>query len=270
MRVVIMSLWLLSALAGQTRAEATAVCVLVVNAATQRAVVEQGDCDLRATPASTFKIALAVMGYDSGFLVDAETPRLAPRAGDPDWGGPAWTRATTPAAWMRHSVVWYSRRITHALGAPSLTRYAMALRYGNADFTGDPGRDNGLDRAWIASSLRISPREQVAFLGALATDALPVATEAMARTRRIVQRDDRAGWRIWGKTGSAWPRFPDGRFDRSSGWGWFVGWAERDGQTLIFARLAQDVARAEESPGARARAAFLDAWPMMAARSAGR
>ena len=82
---------------------------------------------------------------------------MAFQAGDPDRGGANWTKDTDPADWMRYSVVWYSQRITHAIGAESLARHTRDYAYGNADFSGDPGFDNGLKRAWIASSLRLSP-----------------------------------------------------------------------------------------------------------------
>ena len=76
-------------------------------------------------------------------------PVLDYREGDPDWGGEEWKQPTDPTRWLKYSVVWYSQRITHALGAERLTAYANAFSYGNADFSGDPGKNNGLERAWI-------------------------------------------------------------------------------------------------------------------------
>jgi beta-lactamase class D len=73
------------------------------------------------------------------------------RPGDVDWQ-PAWRQPTDPAAWMRHSVVWYSQRISQALGAARFRRYVGDFGYGNADGSGDPGQANGLARSWIGSS----------------------------------------------------------------------------------------------------------------------
>lgn len=242
------------------------LCTIVADAGSGEILVEKGSgCGDRVTPASTFKIALAVMGYDAGILADAGNPVLPFRTGYPDWGGDAWRRPVGPADWMKHSVVWFSQRITERLGTERLTGYARAFGYGNADLSGDPGRNNGLERAWIASSLRISPREQAAFLGRLATSRLPVAASAIAGTKAIVERSDRSGWAIQGKTGTAYPRRADGSFDRARAWGWYVGWAQRDGRVVAFAYLQQDEKRNPVSGGLRARDALLDAWAGLAA-----
>ena len=255
--------------AAVTPAHAGLLCTIVVDARDGTVVFEQGKkCGERVTPASTFKIALAIMGYDAGFLADAHSPVLAFRQGDPDWGGDAWKRPVDPAAWMRHSVVWYSQRIARELGARRMSDYAAGFGYGNADFSGDPGKDNGLDRAWISSSLRISPREQVAFLRRFVRGDLPVAAAAIARTEAIVEGAEAAGWRLRGKTGSAYPRRPDGAFDRARPWGWYVGWAEKGGRRLVFAHLVQDERRETVSGGLRARSALLASWPDMVARLA--
>lgn len=240
-------------------AMAAPVCMVI--AETDGAILhEDGDCRSRVTPASTFKIALSLMGFDAGFLKGPHEPSLAYRKGDPDWGGEAWTRPNDPASWLKYSVVWYSQRITHALGAERLTGYASRFGYGNADLSGDPGKDNGLDRAWIASSLKISPAEQVVFLGNLVERRLPVSPDAIEKTESIVESQTAAGWTLSGKTGSAYPRKADGSFDRARAWGWYVGWARRGGRTLVFARLDQDETRQSVSGGLRARDALLAEW----------
>ncbi|PZU25016.1 MAG: class D beta-lactamase [Shinella sp.] len=247
-------------------ADAKIVCTLVADAATGAVLLEQGDCQSRVTPASTFKIPLAVMGYDAGVLKDANNPVMAFRKGDPDWGGANWTRNTDPASWMRYSVVWYSQRITHTMGAAELTRYARSFGYGNADFTGDTGENNGLDRAWIGSSLKVSPREQVAFLRRLIFGTLPVTKTAMANTRAIIESQAVDGWTVHGKTGTAYPRNKDRSFDYARGFGWYIGWAERQGTTLVFARLTQARERTSGSPGMLTRDGLLNDWPALAAR----
>ncbi len=95
------------------------------------------------TPASTFKIAISLMGYDSGFLKDEHAPALPFRQGYPDWN-PSWKTTTDPTSWIRNSVVWYSQQVTRSLGAVRFRRYATAFHYGNEDVSGDPGRHDGL------------------------------------------------------------------------------------------------------------------------------
>lgn len=240
-------------------AQAKTVCTLLMDARSAQLLLKNGDCASRVTPASTFKIALAVMGYDAGILKTAHEPVMRFRAGDPDWGT-NWTRDTDPANWMRYSVLWYSQRIAAALGTDALTRYAHDFSYGNADFSGDPGFDNGLERAWVSSSLMVSPREQAAFLRLLVADGLPVDPKAMALAKSIVEVHQQDGWRFHGKTGGAYPRRADRSFDYARGWGWYVGWAESDAKTLIFVRLTQASERTPGSPGTRARDEFLREW----------
>ncbi|SFZ85900.1 beta-lactamase class D [Devosia enhydra] len=258
--LLLTALVLVVTIAAGLPARAATLCTLVADARSGVIRHQSGTCDEPVTPASTFKIALAVLGFEAGILTADDAPVMTIRPGEPDWGGPAWHRPVDPRAWMTHSVVWYSQRIAASLGAQRLEAGARRLGYGNADFAGDPGKDNGLQRAWISSSLLISPREQVAFLAALATDALPVDRASMALARSIVETNAAGGWTLHGKTGSAYPRRADGSLDRARGWGWYVGWAERDGQLLTFARLAQDERRESVSGGLRARESLIVDW----------
>jgi beta-lactamase class D len=241
-------------------ARADTVCILLLDAPTGSVLLDEGDCRTRVTPASTFKLPLAVMAFDTGVLSDAHHPVMAFQPGDPDWGGANWTKDTDPTDWMRHSVLWYSQRIAHAIGAEALTRHALDYGYGNADFAGDPGFDNGLERAWIASSLLVSPREQAEFLRRLVMDELPASSRAMRTARGIVESRHLGDWVIHGKTGTAYPRRADRSFDHARGWGWYVGWAQKADRTLVFVRLTQATERTDESPGNLARDALLADW----------
>ncbi|MGV8955037.1 MAG: class D beta-lactamase [Cypionkella sp.] len=244
-------------------AHAATLCTLVADAGSGQILVEQGSgCDTPTTPASTFKVPLSVMGFDAGMLVDAHNPALPFKEGYADWGGEEWRHTTDPQRWLDLSVVWYSQVITRSLGAEQLARYARAFDYGNADFAGDPGADNGLERAWISSSLKITPRQQLSFISRLVNGQLPVSATAMQTTLSIMQqRTTSDGWQMVGKTGSAFPRKANGSLDRQHGWGWYVGLAKRDGRTLAFVRLTQDDGGEAGSGGLRTRDALLRDWP---------
>ena len=79
------------------------VCTAVADAATGRILTQEGRCDQQVTPASTFKIAISLMGYDSGFLIDEHSPALPFRQGYPDWI-PSWRTTTDPTSWIKNSV----------------------------------------------------------------------------------------------------------------------------------------------------------------------
>ncbi len=264
MKIGLFSLGILGAAGVFQAAEAKTICTIVADAATGATLVEEGNCQERYTPASTFKVPLSLMGYDAGFLKDAHAPSLPFREGYPDWGGENWTQTTDPTRWMKYSVVWFSQVMAQSLGEPTLHDYAVKFDYGNADFSGDPGKNNGLERAWISSSLKISPREQVAFLRKLVNRTLPVSAHATDMTMKIVETTVLPdGWTAQGKTGMAYPRKPDGQFDYDHPWGWYVGWATKGERTLVFARLVQEETRQKGSAGARVRDGLFKELPAM-------
>ncbi len=210
-------------------------CTLIMDADTGHTRMEDGDCDTRYTPASTFKVPLALMGYDAGLLTDTHTPR---------WDWPPNQRApqrdqkpVDPTIWQADSVVWYSRELARQLGGKRFGTYVHRLAYGNEDVSGDPGARNGLTRSWISSSLKISPREQAAFIRRLLAQDLPVSAEAQKKTKDILPVFQTAsGWKVHGKTGSG-SLPPQGKTEQAGKpVGWFIGWAERDGKTIVFAR----------------------------------
>ncbi|WP_439817933.1 class D beta-lactamase [Zavarzinia sp. CC-PAN008] len=238
-------------------------CTLIQEAGSGAVLLREGACDQRFTPASTFKVPLAVMGFDAGILVDAAHPRWDYRA---DMAAPARDRRTVdPMVWERDSVLWYSREITRRLGAERFARYVDALGYGNRDVRGTAGRGDGLTHAWLASSLEISPDEQVAFLQRLLAGSLPVSAQAMAGTRAILPRFTAGNWSVQGKTGTHWRRLPDGGRDRDRPLGWFVGWASQGTRTIVFARFRNDDTPMAQPLGPAVRAAFLADLPRLMA-----
>lgn len=257
------ALSLLVAGLASTSVHAKTLCTVIADANTSQTLVQQGDCSTRVTPASTFKIAISLMGFDSGFLKDEHAPALPYRTGYVDWGGEVWRQPTDPARWIKYSVVWFSEQVTQSLGQQRFQNYATAFQYGNEDVSGDPGKHNGVMGSWIDSSLRISPLEQVAFLKKVVNRQLPVTPHAFDMTERITEVTTLPdGWDIHGKTGMGSPGTA-GAFDRAHAYGWFVGWARKGSRTLVFARLIQDE-KVEEGPaGVRARDAFLQAWPTL-------
>ncbi|MCF8482788.1 MAG: class D beta-lactamase [Rhodospirillum sp.] len=243
---------------GAGAAESTVLCTVAVEAESGAVIRKEGEgCEGRVTSASTVKIAIALMGYDAGFLKDEAAPELPFKEGYVDWRE-SWRQPTGPARWIRESVVWYSQRIMETLGRDRVQAYVDTFHYGNRNLSGDPGKDNGLTTAWLSSSLKISPMEQVAFLRAVVGRTLPLGDRAYDMTARITDLGTRpSGWWIHGKTGSGLPRNPDGTLQFGHAYGWFVGWAEREGRTVVFARLTQDNGKQARPSGPRARDAVL-------------
>jgi beta-lactamase class D len=231
--------------------------------ATRTAVVWHGACAARYTPASTFELPLALMGYDSGILKSKTEPTLHYQPGDIDSGESAWKEPTDPERWMRLSVVWYSQRIAAALGERKLREYAQSMRFGNAGFTVGAATSESSRPAWLDSSMLISPAEQAEFVSRMLTGELPVSAGAVEQATALLPGHTVAGWSIRGKTGTAVPRDAGGRSDEARALGWYVGWAEKDGRSLAFAYLAQDEGRQATPAGVRARGHMHQEWPRL-------
>lgn len=236
-------------------------CTVLLDAASGVQLAREGHCDERVTPASTFNIPVALMGFDSGILRDEHAPVLPFKAGYPAYIA-SWRFDTDPSSWLHNSVLWYAQQVTRGLGGARFQAYVQRFDYGNLDVGGDPGRDNGLAQSWVSSSLRISPLEQVRFLRKVANRDLPLSERAYVMTARIMPRQALAnGWEVLGKTGTAPALLPDGSDDATRQYGWYVGWAKKGQRTVVFARLVLDAKQASAMGGARARDAMLRELP---------
>lgn len=233
--------------AGSASAEEPVRCTVVLAVETGNVLHQQGSCDHRAYPMSTFKLPLAMMGYDAGILVDDKTPRWEYQQ---KFNAPKRVqKATDPTIWQAQSVVWYSQELTRRLGEQRFHDYVESFAYGNGDVTGGPGGTQGLTESWLMSSLEISPNEQVDFLRRFLRGDLLISTHAVAMTQAITPRfDAKGGWTVHGKTGSGRMRDSRGKADSGRPIGWFVGWAEKQGRRVVFARLLVDAKSHEESP----------------------
>ncbi|NRR30677.1 class D beta-lactamase [Oxalobacteraceae bacterium] len=236
-------------------------CTELADAASGRRLVHEGHCDERVTPASTFNIAVSLMGYDSGILHDAHAPVMPFRSGYADWNR-SWRASTDPSSWIKNSVLWYAQQVTAKLGAERFEQYVKSFNYGNHDVSGDSGSDNGLATSWVGSSLKISPVEQVDFLRKLVNRQLPLSPKAYDMTFRIMPPIRLSnGWEVHGKTGTAALVLPDGKDDPVQQYGWFVGWASKGERTVVFARLALDQRQKDHPGGGRAKEALLRDLP---------
>lgn len=189
-----------------------------------KTIHEEGDCITRHSPASSFKIPLALMGFDSGIFKNTTDPIWKYK---PEYGASIkiHQQDLNPKTWMQVSAVWYSQILTEKLGMEKFQAYVDEFNYGNKDLSG------GLTTAWWVknSSLKISPQEQIIFIKNLLDEKWILSNNAYDYTREILDKGilyDQ--WKIYGKTGSSAPL------------GWFVGWVEKDNKTYIFAYQRND------------------------------
>lgn len=224
-------------------------CTLIVGYPKGDIVQKDGDCETRRPPASTFKIPLALMGYDARILIDQRNPAWSFEPGF-TVNKPDDKQTTDPASWEKNSVVWYSQKLTTLMGMATFQKYVDQFDYGNRDLSG------GLTEAWLFTSLMISPVEQVDFIRKIFDQKLGLDYNAYGMTRAIIPEfTSTSGWTVHGKTGSS-GRLPDGKTAQ----GWFVGWADKDGVRVIFAKLIFVGYDPEKPAGPQAREMFLGAF----------
>jgi beta-lactamase class D/beta-lactamase class D OXA-1 len=211
-------------------------CFILYNLTQHKIVSEYNPgnyCNQRIAPDSTFKIALSLMAFNQG-VINQQT--VFKWNGKKEEDFPEWNQDQTPARWLKYSILWVSQQITPQLGSARIKNYLAGFKYGNQDFSGDPGQHNGLTDAWLSSSLKISAVEQLHFLKAMLSNELPVTSEAVAHTKEnLYQGKLDHGADYYGKTGSG----RHGRNERETNPsklrdGWFVGFIENGTQQYIF------------------------------------
>jgi len=234
-------------------------CTVIADAGSGKALYQDGVCDQRFSPASTFKVPLSLIGYDAGILSDEHTPTWDYK---PEFAAVKREQKTVdPTIWEKDSILWYSREITRRLGPESFAGYVSKFDYGNNDVSGSPGKNDGLTHSWVNSSLKITPVEQVDFLRRLLARKLPVSSKAYDMTSAIMPTFQAGDWTVQGKTGSTRLGTDASKDKRSLGW--FVGWAQKDGRRIVFARLVVDASRTDMPKGLKTRAGFLKDLPQL-------
>lgn len=212
---------------------------LLLNGVTNEIVVELGpSIDMRTSPCSTFKLTLSLMGYDAGILTDEKTPTWDFQDGYDDFLE-SWKASLTPQSWMKHSCVWYSKILALQLSKEKIQNYLSSMKYGNKDISGGLGKPGPTNVAWINSSLKISPKEQVDFIQKMIQGELPISNHAIQMTKAIVFKEELSeGWKLFGKTG--WSGSTIAKDGKTLEHSWFVGWIENDQNFYPFAYLIRD------------------------------
>jgi beta-lactamase class D len=236
MKKILLFCALLSVLSPQLYAAQTIDCI-IVKKGNEFLLKEGKSCDVRYSPGSTFKIALSVMGFESGILKDDNHPIWHSK--EPvKFLKAYWDGDKTPSSWMRYSVVWYSQILTTKLGMKKFQSFVDQFDYGNRDLSGNPGENDGLIRSWISSSLLISPSEQINFIEKLARNQLPASKESQVKTKNLMRLYDESvssdNWEIYGKTGT------DIDKKTKEHRAYFVGFAERNGEIISFVSHLSD------------------------------
>lgn len=185
-------------------------------------------------PASTFKIANALIALDCGAVTGPD--EVFPWDGRPrDLA--AWNADLTLRQAFAVSCVPVFQEIARRVGPERMAAKVASAGYGNADIAG------GIDRFWLDGALRISALEQLDFLSRLDHRRLPFSPAAMDTVLDLMTVEKTDAHTLLAKTGWAARVSP--------GVGWYVGMVKRGGQTWYFA-LNIDLSDPAKAPARQA------------------
>ena len=148
----------------------------------------------RLTPASTFKVVIALAGLATGVIPDAHT-RLT-------WNGQnqgvaAWNQDHDLASAMRTSATWYFQDVLNRLDRAQLRGLLDQLQYGNRDTAGD------WRSFWIEGGLRISALEQAQVMTRLLAGPAGIDDRSRALLDQVTELGRHGQAVLHGKTGTA-------------------------------------------------------------------
>ncbi len=181
-------------------------------------------CAERLSPCSTFKIPNALIALETGVAADenfiikwdsVKTPRQ-------NLLNANWARDHDLRSAMRFSVVWYFQEIARRVGEANYQKYLTQIDYGNEDISG------GVDKFWLANSLKISANEQIEFLKKFYDGKLGVSERATNIVKSIIVLEQTEQYKLSGKTGAG-PR------ENGKMLGWLVGYVEANDNVYFYA-----------------------------------
>ncbi len=173
----------------------------------------------RFRPASTFKIANAIIGLESGVVESID--QVIPYGGTKELNS-AWEQDMNLRDAMKVSNVAVFHQLAKKEGLKTIKKYVAEFAYGNRDVGDDIER-----RFWLEGPLQISALEQVAFLRKLATARLPMRRQTGDSSREILLFQATDDYKIYAKTGWVGPKDPQ--------IGWWVGWVQKGQAVYPFA-----------------------------------
>jgi beta-lactamase class D len=171
----------------------------------------------RLVPASTFKIANALIALETGAIKDEFEP-VQPEG---TLEGPM-VRTHTLVSALRSSSVPTFQTLAKRVGPQQMQGWLKRLSFGNADI------GNDLTAFWLDGSLQVSALEELSFLDRLYRLNLPMSERSQRIVRDALTVEANACWRIRAKTGWAPRELP-------AGVAWWVGTVETDKGAWVFA-----------------------------------
>lgn len=199
----------------------------------------------RVSPASTFKIAHALIALETAVITD---PFKVEETDGKQRVVPSWNQPTSLYSGLKNSTVWFYQRLAQQIGLKREREWLQRLKYGNAEVAST----TELTTFWLTGSLRISALEQVSFLNRLKRGQLDASSlnQKQVASMMWVKNDDvgQTNGKLFAKSGAVFAIGKDGNIKAGEAAkqmlegieqvGWYVGWLERSkdsGGDAVFA-----------------------------------
>ncbi len=187
-------------------------------------------------PASTFKIANALIAMQSGKITDDSVIIR--------WDGikrpvEAWNQDLSLYQAFRVSAVPAFQEIARKIGRDTMQYWLDSLKYGNRTI------GVSLDSFWLNQSLLITPDEQLGLVKRLYFRQLPFRASVQESVKKMMIQENNSSYQLAFKTG--W-----GATEKGKPLAWIVGWMEENRHVYPFVlNFEIDPAREEQLPEIR-------------------
>lgn len=200
-------------------------------------------CDVRESPYSSFKIVSALIGLDAE-IIDSDSSTM--NYDGTTYPVEAWNGNLTLQEAFASSCIWYFSQIIDCTGQDNVQAVLDELNYGNCDISEWDGSGINplpeLNGFWLASSLKISPREQVEVLSRIFEGKTEFEQNDIKILKSVMRTEATDSLVTYGKTGSS-----------GDGQAWFVGFAEQENHRSYIAVYLNDRLNADKATGSQAK-----------------
>jgi beta-lactamase class D len=186
-------------------------------------VYNMGLDTMRLTPASTFKIANALIGLQTGIITDE---KMVIKWDAISRTNQEWNKDLTLTEAFKVSSVPYFQEVARRIGKDTMKHWIDSLSYGNKNIEG------AVDSFWLNNQLKISADEQLGFLKKLYFDQLPFRNSVQQQVRDMMLQEENTLYKLSYKTG--W-----GFDEKKNNVGWVAGWIEENRHVYFFVTLVK-------------------------------
>ena len=169
-------------------------------------------------PASTFKIINALVGLQTGKIVNDSMVIK--------WDGtvrpvPEWNQDLSMYRAFRLSAVPYFQEVARRIGKDTMQHWLDSIAYGTKTIK------SRIDTFWLDNSLKITPDEELGVVKRLYFNQLPFFNTYQEMVKKAMLFEDKPGYLLSYKTGLG--KKPDG-----TPLAWVVGWIEENRHPYFF------------------------------------